>query len=109
MHYPFAFQVAQAALSIAYDNFRRLHDRHDLEADLLAERLADFRAANGHWLECDALYSALYEAYGHQSWRQWLDAYGNPHIDRKLWNPGPVGEAAMRGRRIELIRRIGRE
>jgi 4-alpha-glucanotransferase len=105
VQYQFAYDAMGKALNAAYENFDRLRAERDAETELLAERLADFQTANSLWLERDALYGALFEAHGGQSWRQWTDEAGPAPIDRRLWNAGPVEEAAMRGRRAELAKR----
>lgn len=105
VHYRFAFDVMEKALTAAYETFCQRRAQGNAIAERMGKRIATFRRANADWLVRDALYSALCQQHGGYSWKFWTEPSGRPHVHRWLWHPAPGDEAAMEKRRADLIDR----
>jgi 4-alpha-glucanotransferase len=107
VHYRFAFEEVQAALSSAYARFSAARTRGQPAAVELSNRLAAFARRHGDWLERDALYEPLCGEHGRPSWQEWRAPDGTPDPDQRLWDPTPELAQPARSRRFELAVRHG--
>ena len=99
----YVFVAQRQALLEAYGRFSRLR-AGAAPGDPVREMergLAAFQEKNAAWLDRDALYDALADAYGGHAWMHWPDTPAG-RLDQDLWVPPPGGEAASARRREEL-------
>jgi 4-alpha-glucanotransferase len=100
--YPYVFDGQRRALGEAHQAFRRRLEGGDTTLEPLARGLAAFRRANADWLERDAFYEILEAAQGGRDFRRWTYAEGEPHADRRLYDPPPGEEGQATVRRTFL-------
>lgn len=97
--YRYSFAAARACLQEAYDTWRRRISGRDPDV-VTRETAHAFRAfceENRFWLERDSLYVALAAEHRGEAWIFWPSA-GPGGLDRRIWNPLPGEEQAVRDR-----------